>query len=123
MRRFSSSARPTTALAAVPGGVATIAFSAAENNIQNGAPDAVGLLDTATGQLLDSLSYEGSVTAANVSGVSGTLNFVEGTAATAEDVNDAVGSVCRLPNGIDSDDADADWAFTSTPTPGAPNVP
>ncbi len=113
----------TTLLATVPGGVATIAFAAVEHNVQNGSPDAVGLLDIAGDQLLDSLSYEGSVTAGIVTGVTGTLSFVEGTPATAEDNNDYVGSMCRLPNGVDSDDADSDWLFTSTPTPGAPNTP
>jgi large repetitive protein len=112
-----------TLLATVSGGVATIAFAAVEHNVQNGSPDALGILDTATDELLDSLSYEGSVTAGIVTGVTGTLSFVEGTASTAEDSNDNVGSMSRLPNGVDSDDADSDWSFTSTPTPGAPNVP
>lgn len=113
----------STLIATVPGGVQTIAFSAADNNVQNGAPDAVGILDTVAGQLLDALSYEGSVTAGIVTGVAGTLSFVEGNATTAEDNNSTAGSLCRLPNGIDADDADTDWAFTSTPTPGVANVP
>ena len=29
----------------------------------------------------------------------------------------------RLPDGTDTDDAAADWAFTTMPTPGAANVP
>jgi len=28
-----------------------------------------------------------------------------------------------LPDGTDTDDAAADWAFTTMPTPGAANVP
>jgi len=112
-------------LATVPGGVQTIAFSAADNNVQNGAPDGVALLDTTAGQLLDALSYEGSITAASMTGVSGTLSLVEGTvlSAAVADSNSAAGSLCRLPNGTDTDEANSDWAFTSTPTPGAPNVP
>ena len=91
--------------------------------MQNGSPDAVGLLDTTSGQLLDALSYEGSVTIGIVTGIAGPLNFVEGNAASAEDNNSFAGSICRFPNGSDTDDADTDWAFTTTPTPGAANVP
>jgi hypothetical protein len=29
----------------------------------------------------------------------------------------------RLPNGTDTDNAATDWALTTTPTPGAANVP
>ena len=38
------------------------------------------------------------------------------------DSNIAVGSLSRIPNGSDTDDASADWAFTTTPTPGAARV-
>ena len=113
----------TALLATVPGGVQTIAFANPDNNVQNGSPDAVGLLDTTSGQLLDALSYEGSVTIGIVTGIAGPLNFVEGNATLAEDNNSFPGSICRFPNGSDTDDADTDWAFGSTPTPGAANTP
>ncbi len=35
----------------------------------------------------------------------------------------SIASLVRLPNGTDDEDADSDWRFTSTPTPGAANVP
>ena len=102
----------------VPGTELTIAFSEATNN---GSPDAVGLYNSGTDELLDALSYEGSITAGTITGsATGTFNFVEGTATTVEDSNVDAGSLSRSPNGIDSDDASADWAFVAA-TPGAAN--
>lgn len=89
---------------------------------QNGAPEGIALVDTATGNLLDALSYEGAITAATIDGSS--YSLVEGTALpeSVADSNTADGSLSRLPDGADTDDAAADWAFTTTPTRGAPNV-
>jgi vibriolysin len=98
-------------------------FPATSNNMRNGGPNGVGILDKTTSRLVDALSYGGALVAAQVSGVSGTLDFVEGTAATAVDSNTSQGSLARVPNGRDTDDADSDWVFSSTPTPGAANVP
>jgi hypothetical protein len=63
--------------------------------------------------------------AANINGFTGTRSLVEGTALSAAiaDSNTIPGSLARLPDGTDNDNAAADWNFTSTPTPGAPNVP
>ena len=88
---------------------------------QNGAPDGVALLG-ADGSLLDALSYEGSIEQASIAGQ--TYDLVEGTVlptATA-DSNTVTGSLARIPNGADTNDAAADWAFTSTVTEGAANV-
>ncbi len=111
----------STLLATVPGGVATVDIGGASNTIQNGAPDAVGLFDVSNASfvLLDALSYEGSVIAGDTDG--GTFNFVEGTATTAEDPN-VDGSLSRSPNGTDTDDANSDWVFTNTSTPGVANI-
>ena len=89
---------------------------------QNGAPDGVALIDTADGDLLDALSYEGSITAATID--SGTYNLVEGNPlpAAVADSNTAAGSLARIPNGADTNDAATDWAFTTTVTPGAANA-
>ena len=89
------------------------------SSIQNGDPDAVGLF--ANGAAVDLLSYGGSV-AGNVTGV-GLVDFVEGTATAAKDSTTVAGSMSRLPNGSDTDNASVDWAFTTTSTPGSPNVP
>jgi hypothetical protein len=88
--------------------------------LQNGAPDGLALFEGAT--LLDALSYEGAITAATIGGQ--TYNLVEGTVlpATVEDSNAVAGSLIRNPDGKDTNDAAADWAFTTTLTRGAANV-
>ena len=103
------------------GTLAAGAYLVVEVDAQNGAPDGVALIG-AGGALLDALSYEGAIEAATIGGT--TYDLVEGTvlpAATA-DSNTAAGSLSRIPNGSDTDDAAADWAFTSTVTQGAANV-
>lgn len=87
---------------------------------QNGAPDGLALLSGTT--LLDALSYEGEVRAASIGGR--IYDLVEGTPlpAAVADSNAVDGSLARIPDGSDSDDAAADWVFTTTVTPGAANV-
>jgi hypothetical protein len=82
----------------------------------------VTLIDTAKHEQLDALSYEGAITAATIEGT--TSNLVEGTALadTVADSNTVEASLIRNPNGKDTDDASADWAFTTTVTRGAANV-
>ena len=114
--------------ATVPGGTLTIDFEDVDVNqsIQNGmsngdgSPDGVALIQISNMTLVDSLSYEGEITAF-VTDALGTHDLVEGTAATAVDSNVAQGSLSRIPNGADTDDADTDWAFVVAPTPGAAN--
>jgi len=91
---------------------------------QNGAPDGVALVDSTASQpsLIDALSYEGSITLATIPGL-GMVSLVEGTAFTGADSNTKSGSLSRLPSGADTNNAVMDWAFSNTPTPGAPNVP
>jgi hypothetical protein len=88
---------------------------------QNGAPDGLALLDSA-GALIDALSYEGSITSAVIG--TKTYNLVEGTVlpATVVDSNTAAGSLIRNPDGRDTNNASADWVFTTTLTKGAANV-
>ena len=113
----------TTLLATVPAGTLKIPFALATDNIQNGAPDGVALVNTTTSTLVDALSYEGAMTSVTVTGVPGMVSLVEGTLlpATTADSNTVVGSLSRLPNGTDLNNAATDWAFTATPTPGAAN--
>jgi large repetitive protein len=72
--------------------------------------------------LLDALSYEGAITAATIDGQ--TYDLVEGTALadTVADSNTVDGSLSRIPDTQDGNDAASDWAFTSTKTPAAANV-
>lgn len=106
----------------VDAGATTILFGAAENNVQNGGPDALAVVNMATGDLIDALSYEGSITAATITGLPGTFNLVEGTATTLSDSNTEELSLVRFPNGTDTDDASVDWWSTAVITPGSANI-
>jgi hypothetical protein len=111
------------AVANLPASVKTLTFAAMTNNVQNGAPDGLCLLDTSNNSILDALSYEGSITAATLAGVPGTVNLVEGMPTGAADDNTTPNSsLSRLPNGSDTDDAATDWVFSTTATPGAANM-
>jgi large repetitive protein len=107
---------------ALTGMLAAGAHLAVDIEAQNGAPDGVALIDTATGGLLDALSYEGAIAAALIG--SATYSLVEGTVlpAAVADSNTITGSLIRNPDGRDTNDAASDWAFTTTPTKGAANV-
>lgn len=100
----------STLLATVPIGVPTVLFSGASNNVQNGSPDGMVLLDGTT--VLDSVSYEGTL-----------AGVTEGSGGAPADSNSVPGSIGRAVGGVDTDDNAADFAFSSTPTPGAVNVP
>jgi len=91
--------------------------------IQNGAPDGVALVDTTNNTLIDAFSYEGSITAAMLPGFATPPSLVEGTAlaTTVADSNTADGSLCRHPDGQDTDNAASDWAFCATLSPGTAN--
>jgi len=86
-------------------------------SVQNG-PDGVVIWDAAAMRVLDALAYEGDV---GVTLGGSTMSLVEGTRATA--IDPAAGSMSRLPNGSDTDDADTDWANTTCLTPGSANLP
>ena len=88
--------------------------------IQNGGsnPDGMALVNTADESILDVLSYEGSITAADL-GFANPVSLVEGTATTAVDIDES--ALSRIPNGQDSDDADSDWQLSTLLTPGAAN--
>ena len=53
------------------------------------------------------------------------VSLVEGTVLPVDGRRQqhAAGSLCRLPNGNDTNNAATDWNFTTTSTPGAANVP
>jgi hypothetical protein len=112
-----------TLVAGLPMGTKSIMFMLDTNNVQNGAPDAVGLLDKSTGELIDALAYEGAVAFGDINGV-GVRSFVEGSPLSdmIADTNDAPGSLIRFPDGADGDNSATDWVFTSTSTPGLANM-
>jgi hypothetical protein len=107
----------------LPVGTKLIKFTAGTGKIQNGSPDGLALVNKATGELIDALSYAGSITAASIPGIAMPVSLVEGTPTAAVDSNSVVGSLCRLPDGLDTNNAVMNWSFSSTPTPGAANVP
>ena len=64
-----------------------IRFPGARDQIQNGQPDGVALIDTSTQTLVDALSYEGSITKAQIEGFPGLVSLVEGTPTPLSDSN------------------------------------
>ena len=80
----------------------------ASDLVQNGAPDAVALLDNLD-VVIDTVSYEGDVP-----------GYTEGSGAGLEDAF-ADGSISRCPDGTDTDQNNVDFIFTETISPGAQN--
>ncbi|WP_272427825.1 M4 family metallopeptidase [Polyangium jinanense] len=101
----------------VPAGAKRINVPTSTNILQN---DTEGVALVCGSSVVDKLSYEGNVTAATIPGV-GTVSLVEGTAFATADSNTLTRSLCRLPNGADTDNASVDWGTCSSLTPGAPN--
>ena len=101
---------------ALPGGVTRIDIT---TGIQNGAPDGVVLWDTTRLAALDALSYEGELTVVTIDGT--TISLVEGPATTLVESNMTPDSLCRRPDGTDTENAAADWMLCTTPTPGGSN--
>jgi hypothetical protein len=96
------------------------------DEVQNGAPDGIALIDNTTHTLIDALSYEGDavkLTMVDLAGFTASVSLVEGTflPATVADSNTADGSLCRSPNAQDTNNAAADWRFCTTRTAGQPN--
>lgn len=110
------------ALAAVPVGVRTISFGTDKDNVQNGAPDGMAIINADS--LVDALSYEGAMTTVSIAGL-GVVSLVEGTLlpASVADSTTAQGALCRLPDGSDQNNASVDWKVCSTLTPGRANLP
>lgn len=95
------------------------------DQIQNGAPDGLALIDSVTHTVIDALSYEGSVTAATIVDFPAPVSLVEGTPLDpgVADTNTAGRSLCRIPNGGDTNNAATDWTICNTLTPGVANAP
>lgn len=113
----------SASLTGVPEGVRRINFIAADNNIQNGAPDGIALVNVVTLEVVDALSYEGDIRQASINGFPGRYVLVEGAPLplNVQDSNSVAGSLGRSPNGQDTHYDATDWTFLSTPTPGTGN--
>jgi len=107
----------------VPTGVTKITITPATNAIQNGPNDAIVFIQTSTGAVLDAVSWGGACNQMSVMGVPGNPPCDEGTPTTAIDSNTVAGSLCRNPNGSDTDNNSTDFVFCATSTPGAANMP
>ncbi|MFH1809995.1 MAG: Ig-like domain-containing protein [Pseudomonadota bacterium] len=101
------------------GAGADIHFANADDNIQNGAPDGIALYSVFTHQLVDALSYEGAITAADIDGR--VFSLVETTETTVSCTNGSTRSLCRLPDGTDTNVAVNDWGTCASPTMGTAN--
>ncbi len=102
----------------------TLRFPLQQDNLQNGGTaevpgaDGIALYNPYSRTVMDAISYEGSITAAQIDGQ--TLDLVSGTATSAYD--GSVGSICRYPDGQDSQDDSSDWSYCMTKTPGTSNI-
>jgi hypothetical protein len=96
-----------------------------QDQLQNGAPDGIALIDPVTKTVIDAVSYEGSVVNAMFADFPAAVSLVEGTALDpgVADSNTAAKTLCRSPNGTDTNNAATDWTACATATAGATNVP
>jgi hypothetical protein len=101
-------------VASLPTGAKAVTMPGTADLIQNGAPDAVMLIGPAG--IDDALSYEGSTTANGVA-------VQEGAASTAALTDPGAGSICRIPNGADTNVNATDFSVCATVTKGAANAP
>ncbi len=91
------------------------------DEIQNGAPDGILLIDNTAKTLIDALAYQGDMGNYTPPGFPAAVSFGTGTTGTVLDGTVTNTSICRVPNGQDTDNTAMDWAFCTTTT-GAPNV-
>jgi len=96
-----------------------------QDQIQNGDRDGLALVDDVTHTVIDALSYEGGITSVTLPDFTMPVSLVEGTSLplSVADSNITSGTLCRDPNGQDSNDAATDWKFCTTRTTGTANVP
>ena len=92
-------------------------------DVQNGAPDGIALVDVGTTTLIDAISYEGAITGAMLPNFTPAPSLVEGTvlSSTVADSSTTEGSLCRHPDGQDTDNAATDWGICATLSPGTAN--
>lgn len=109
----------------VPAGTLKIDPGWTTEVIQNGGPDGAAIIDDVTLTMLDAVSYEGSITNASIIGFPNPVSLVEGTAIPVgvADSDTVIRTLCRIPNGTDTNNASVDWTTCATRTKAAANVP
>jgi VCBS repeat-containing protein len=100
-------------------GFGTLSFAYPVDGIQNGAPDAIALVNN-LGQVVEFITYEGSFTAAAGAG-NGPAAGMTATPVTPTEPGNAAGtSIGRVGTGTQA--SDFSWALIGDDTPGATNV-
>jgi hypothetical protein len=96
-----------------------------QDQIQNGSPDGIAIIDEVGQTVIDALSYEGSITAAIIPGFAQPVSLVEGTPLdpTVADANTGNITLCRPPGAPDTNNAANDWIVCANRTPGTANTP
>ena len=94
-----------------------------QDQLQNGAPDGVALIDSVTKTVIDAIAYEGGITAASIPEFAAPVSLVEGTALDplVADSNTATKTLCRKVNGVDTNNSNADWVLCNSRTIGTAN--
>ena len=107
----------------VPPEAVFVPFAGLTNQMQNGDPDGLALVDVPNKIVLDVLSYGGAITNAVLGAPFPVTSLVEGMAlpAKTKDNSDPSRSLARTPNGNDKNDAATDWTSTVIVTPGLAN--
>ncbi len=96
-----------------------------QDQLQNGMPDGIALIDSVTKTVIDAISYEGGITAAVIMDFPAPVSLVEGTAlaAAVADSNTATKTLCRKVNGVDTNNSNVDWVLCNSRTIGTANQP
>lgn len=94
------------------------------DEIENGSPDGAAIIDDVTQTVLDAVSYEGSITSASIIGFDNTVSLVEGTPLdpAVADSDTAIMTLCRFPDGTDTNNAATDWTTCTQRTKAAANA-
>jgi hypothetical protein len=108
----------------VPAGTLKIDPGWTTEHIQNGSPDGIAIIDDITLTVLDAVSYEGSITAASIIGFPQPVSLVEGTPipTSVADSDTVIRTLCRYPDGTDTDNAANDWTTCAVRTKASPNI-
>jgi hypothetical protein len=111
-----------TVVNSLSGAVKTIS-KGPDDILQNGSPDGVILINAAN-QVLDSLSYEGSITTCTLTGganVSFSDTGFDGADTNGDGNGEDFNSIARNVDGVDTNNNNADWSVVTPATPGAAN--
>jgi hypothetical protein len=78
-----------------------------------------------TKTVIDAISYEGGITAAQIADFPAAVSLVEGTVLdpAIADSNTTTKTLCRKQNGVDTNNANVDWALCNARTVGTANAP